>query len=152
MYNTEKIRNLLEEFRMLSNHRIRQWNGALYHDHEGKECGACVGAWCAYFLETPLVKDNNWVSQEGGPYWGFLQGKQALASLLVTSQETLGRTLHKNGANSDPFGTDPWDHDYYDVLCDTVLEITGYDHRAYLRGLPVPLKEVRNHEVLETMP
>ena len=45
-----------------------------------------------------------------------------------------------------------WEVNPYDVLRATVLEAIDYDHDEYLRSLPVPLKEVENHEVLEVMP
>ena len=150
-YNLDKIRAILEGFRKLPKERIRQYNGALEVRKMDKECGACVGAWCAHFLNLPLLQPHDFYMVDG-PYWGFMTGARALASLLRVRHIELEVTLHKNGAHVDPFGTAPWPKNPYDVLCDTVRSMTGYDHKGYLREQPVPLKEIDTHEVLETMP
>ena len=149
-YDLDKIRTVLEGFRTLPNRNVVQMFGAIYEDEigEGEECGACVGAWCAYFLNLP--RNVHW--DTGRAYWSFEGGAVALRHLLKVEPTRLEDALHANGAHPGPFTIFRWRRRPYDVLCDTVLDITGYDHKAYLRGLPVPPKEVYSHEVLETMP
>ena len=149
MYDLDRIRVILEGFRKLPNRNVVQLFGALYEDDVGEEeCGACVGAWCAYFLGLP--GKIHWDS--GRYYWPFENGAMAFRHLLKVRPDRLDASLHANGAHPSPFSIFPWSKNPYDVLCATVLDITGYDHKAYLRDLPVPPKEVHSHETLEAMP
>ena len=146
-YQWDKIRKVLEGFRFLPEEKWKQANGELFARNMSgdilHECGACVGAWCAYFLElTPRFADTV------DAYWGYTRGKRALKDLIPGIEEVLAR----HGAGYDPFGSTMWDYAPYFVLRDAIKEITGYDHDEYLRSLPVPPKGRMYHEALTEMP
>ena len=153
VYDIDRIRVILEGFRTLPDHKLDQDLGQIYAhnmsgDHREEECGACVGAWCAAFLDLPT--DNN--NMYGKPRWYFEDGAEALADLLKMNLWDLEQHLMENGAHSAPFGETPWPKKPYSVLRNTVKKITGYDHDEYLRNLPVPLKDAHDHKALEAMP
>ena len=151
-YDLDKIQAVLEGFRHLAPVSHSQKIEYIYLSHmedEDVECGACVGAWCAYFLNLPLKKDP---TLPGGPFWCFAAGAYELASILQVSRTTLENVLAKHGADEEAFGSWAWSRDPYLVLCDAAKEITGYDHNEYLRSLPVPPKGYRGHEALKAMP
>ena len=146
-YQLDKIRNLLEGFRVLPEEKWTQANGELFVKNMSgdlfSECGACVGAWCAYFLElTPRFAGSV------DAFWGYPRGKRALMNLVPG----IGEILCRHGAAPDPFGSTMWDEEPYFVLRDAIKEITGYDHDEYLRSLPVPPKTDMHHEALAAMP
>ena len=150
MYNLDKIQAVLEGFRTLPTSKLSQPNGEVYEesmsgDIVDPECGACVGAWCAVFLDSAQYEDGN-----GDLYWCFTEGSQDLAELL--SVVSIERLLLKHGAPSNPFGSSKWLRQPYLVLRDAVKDVTGYDHDEYLHSLVVPPKEVEEHEALVAMP
>ena len=153
MYDMDKIRSVLEGFRTLPDHKWDQDLGYIYthnmsSDHKEEECGACVGAWCAVFLDLPTNCNNMY----GKARWYYEDGALALADLLHIDLPELEHILSANGAWLSPFSEAPWRKSPYPVLRDTVRDITRYDHDEYLRNLPVPHKEVEDHEALEAMP
>ena len=155
-YDMEKIRKVLEGFRVLPYRRWFQDSGRLWANSQTneleEECGGCVGAWCAYFLEVPSFKFIGNQVTDKVSHWYYGDGQHALADLLHLNTYTLNRLLIKHGADSCPFGADPWPSTPYSVLRKTVLEVTGYDHNEYLQGLPVPPKGLEAHEALAGMP
>ena len=150
MYDLNRIRTVLEGFRTLPTSRLSQSHGEVYEesmsgDIVDPECGACVGAWCAVFLDSEQYVDDN-----GELYWCFTEGAQDLGKLLsVVSTE---RLLLKHGAPSSPFGSSKWLRQPYLVLRDAVKDVTGYDHDEYLRSLVAPHEEIEEHRILEAMP
>ena len=157
LWDIDKIRAVLEGFRTLPPKKWTQVNGRIYTHTMGnrytEECGACVGAWCAVFLDVERrVSHDHHNPHCTYSFWYYTDGQQALAKLLHFRPDILGEKLRQYGASEDPFGGKPWDRNPYDVLVDVVRDRTGYDHREYLRNLPVPLKEMIDHEVLVGMP
>ena len=134
-YDLPQLQVVLEGFRNLP---LSQWNqgiGEIRPADKG-ECGACVGAWIACFLDLPLrVRENT------PAHWYYLHGANTLSDLLKLDPFELDSLLHTLGAPDDPFGADVWDHPPYEILCDTVKTVTGYDHNEYLKSLVMPVPE-----------
>lgn len=120
---TMKLKALLDGFFMLGNGKINQINAVL--DLE-EECGACIGAWAAYFLDVHKRNDV-WVCEDGIAELGSIL-------FMGSSLKNLSLFLHKHGAPKSPF-LDTWDRAPYEVLSDAIFERTGYIHKP-----PIPVE------------
>ena len=145
-YDIPKIAKMLEGFRKLPVIKWDQRSGGVFPGNnlsgapEG-ECGACVGAWMAYFLEEPVS-----ITSSGDSVWCFEHGRAAFSRLLYITDRGLRGLLHFNGAPFDPFGTNAWRDDFlepletpYHILCATVKELTGYDHKSAIQNEPIAI-------------
>ena len=146
-YDIPKIARMLEGFRNLPTMKWDQGFGELYSqdgDYTGDEdgeCGACVGAWMDLFIG--LGNSASFPTCER-VYYHYDSGVNKAAALLGTSVSNLCSTLYCNGAPISPFGADAWlDGDLspletpYHILCATVKELTGYDHKSAADEAPI---------------
>ena len=132
MHDMVRINGWLNYLQRLRKEDFDQGNGSLVADEYGspdRECGVCVGAHAAMFLETKPSYMN------GVFWWDFQNGRYELAKLYQVKRRDMSiRIWELSGLNIrrgtfiDPFGADPWcKHPYY-VFREYTEELTGYCH------------------------
>ena len=146
MYDMQAITKLLDGFSLLDNSLFSQTHGHVVN--AGQECGACCGAWAAFFLNVP--KREEFIDNEDfykvyqiAPaednrvsYWYYHDGANAMENLFFLSASDLEELLHNHGAALDPFSVAPWKKSHYDVLRDVVQELTGIAHEPPVHEFP----------------
>ena len=124
----QKIDALLSGFKELDLDRLDQTKGSVFK--KDGECGACVGAWAAVFLDLPRHHALGSITIPSGEEisrWWYEDGVEALEKLFGLSNSELEVFLTNCGAAYDPFGSDDWENPPYPVFRRAVKRKFDYD-------------------------
>ena len=161
MYDTQALTTLLDGFSLLGSSMFSQRRGHVVK--EAQECGACCGAWAAFFLDVPkreeIIMDDDFYrlykmrppEDNKVSYWYYQDGADALAVLLRLEPYQLNDLLRKYGAPDSPFSSDRWLKSHYEVLKSVIEEVTGLDHEPPVHEFPedeLQVEEIQVEEIL----
>ena len=117
-YNPVEVKKLLDGLAKVPSNRWDQSQGYL-KDPEGN-CQACAFAWAAYYLDTGYSKSDM--------TWDYEAGWDKVSDILGLGHENTEFVFYYRGASDEPYESDPWDRELYDVFADVFRDRLGFQH------------------------
>ena len=124
----QKIDALLSGFKELDLDRLDQTKGSVFK--KDGECGACVGAWAAVFLDLPRHHALGSITIPSGEEisrWWYEDGVEALEDIFGEDVDQLFREC--GSGTADPFGPEIWIGEPYSVIKQAAFRGLGYKYQ-----------------------